>query len=50
MDKTKEGWNQGREEGMAGVAGEWQGENAEQQVKNGKKKKKKKNKTQQAPM
>ena len=30
MDKTKEGgWNQGREVGMAGVGGEWWGENAD---------------------
>ena len=29
MDKTKGGWNQGREVGMAGVGVEWWGENAE---------------------
>ena len=29
MNKTKGGWNQGREVGMAGVVGEWWGVNAD---------------------
>ena len=29
IDKTKGGWNQGREVGMAGVVGEWWGVNAD---------------------
>ena len=29
MDKTKVGWKQGREVGMAGVGGEWWGKNAD---------------------
>ena len=29
MDKTKGGWNQGREQGMAGLQGQWWGGNAD---------------------
>ena len=29
MDKTKGEWKQGREEGLAGVGGEWWGVNAD---------------------